>query len=259
VERRLSVHARAARQVVLLLACTATAAAAPKGKAAKAAFDRGVAAYKAKDWPAAATALSTSYNLEPDPETLFAWAQAERQQEHCEQAIELYDKLLDLDLPTANKQAITVKRDECREIIVASMPPPPEPAAAPVAPAPPAPVARVQPTPRAGVDQAESPPWWRLRGGWFVAGGIATLGTGGFMLMRARQLDRDATFATNYFEVEDLNARAKRAGALGLGAVLVGGGLTAIGVVDLVRHKRRMRVTAVVDGSRAGVVAFGQF
>ncbi|MEO8701513.1 MAG: hypothetical protein ABI867_15810, partial [Kofleriaceae bacterium] len=120
--------------VALLVIAPSTLVAAPKGKPAKAAFDRGVAAYTRRDWPAAADALAKSYELEPDVETLFAWAQAERQQDHCDKAIELYDKLLDQKLPEANRKVIVTKSDECKAIIAATKPPPaPEP---PPTPAP---------------------------------------------------------------------------------------------------------------------------
>jgi hypothetical protein len=106
VERRLAVHARTHRQALIaaLVLASAPAVAAPKGAAAKKQFDRGVKAYTAGDFTAAADAMSTSYELEKDPETLFAWAQAERKLEDCAKAVDLYNELLVYDLPAENRK-----------------------------------------------------------------------------------------------------------------------------------------------------------
>ena len=90
---RLALHARAAkRQEVgwlsrLLLASALVLAASPadavpKDGKARAAFDDGIAAYQKADYAGAAAAFGKSYGIEADVETLFAWAQAERQQEN---------------------------------------------------------------------------------------------------------------------------------------------------------------------------------
>ena len=116
--RRLSIHAGAPRRqevklgLVALLAivlASPLAGAVPKDGKARAAFDQGIAAYQKSDWAAAAEAFSRSYSIEADVETLFAWAQAERQQEHCDKAIELYNKLLESKLPDENKQVVSEK------------------------------------------------------------------------------------------------------------------------------------------------------
>ena len=57
-------------------------------------FDTGLEAFKDKDYPAAIAALSRSYKLDPEPSTLFAWAQAERLNGNCEKAVPLYRKFL---------------------------------------------------------------------------------------------------------------------------------------------------------------------
>ncbi|MDQ3366993.1 MAG: hypothetical protein M3680_16340, partial [Myxococcota bacterium] len=141
MERRLAVHARSTRHA--LTACVAIGAlfasapalAAPRSKGAKAAFDRGVAAYEQSDYAGAARALRQSFDLEPDVETLFAWAQAERQQDRCDNAIALYNKLLAFDLPAENRQVVLTKLDECTAIIAAAAPPAEAPVGPAVAPA----------------------------------------------------------------------------------------------------------------------------
>jgi hypothetical protein len=140
VERRLAIHARASGEKVMprclgpaRSACVATrtvaatlfatlvissaAFAAPKAGEARVQFDRGVAAYTKGDYATAAEALGASFVLEADPETLFAWAQTERKLGHCDRAIDLYTKLLGMNLPAENKKAIRVQISECKAIV----------------------------------------------------------------------------------------------------------------------------------------------
>jgi hypothetical protein len=105
-----------------ILVASSAAFAAPKSGEARVQFDRGVAAYTKGDYAAAAEALGASFVLEADPETLFAWAQTERKLGHCDRAIDLYGKLLGMDLPAENKQAIRVQISECKAIIADQKP-----------------------------------------------------------------------------------------------------------------------------------------
>src|SRR5690349_1494555 len=127
------------------LAAARSADARPKHRDAKAAFDRGVAAYQKGNYQGASDALAKSFELERDVDTLFAWAQTERKLDHCDKAIELYEQLLTFNLPTANRSAVEGKLFECREIVRQQKPPTPEspppnapsaPSAPPAAPAP---------------------------------------------------------------------------------------------------------------------------
>lgn len=155
MERRLAVHAgaddaqemsgwpgtRITMAVVLAAAALGgaarTADARPKKRDAKAAFDRGVAAYQKGNFQGASEALGKSFELERDVDTLFAWAQSERKLEHCDKAIDLYQDLLTFNLPAANRMAVENKLAECRTILAQQAPPPP-PSVAVVTPPPPA-------------------------------------------------------------------------------------------------------------------------
>src|SRR5688500_6981072 len=112
MERRLAVHAGAHREKMIgrialaLVVATSSAVAAPKTGEARVQFDRGVAAYTKGDYATATEALGASFVLEADAETLFAWAQTERKLGHCDRAIDLYAKLLAMDIPAENKPAI---------------------------------------------------------------------------------------------------------------------------------------------------------
>ena len=79
-------------------------------------------AYQKGDFAAASEALANSFRIEPDVETLFAWAQSERQLEHCDKAIELFEKLLTFDLPAENKKVVRGKIDECKALLPPQQP-----------------------------------------------------------------------------------------------------------------------------------------
>jgi tetratricopeptide (TPR) repeat protein len=260
VERRLAIPAGTTRQKVIvalaLVLASMPAHAAPKGREAKAAFDRGVTAYQKQDYAAASEALRKSFELESDVETLFAWAQAERQQDHCDQAIVLYEKLLALELPDENRRVIADKLDECKALVAVLAPEPeraPEPTTTLDESAPPAP---------ASDSKEASPRWWKDPIGGALAGvGVVGLGVGGYFLLSARNADADAKNATNYFEAEDLNAKAESRGRNGVIASLVGGGLLAGGIVWYATRtgKRSTTVSGWLAPSGGGVTALRRF
>ena len=255
MERRLAVHARTSRQKVMavataLLFASAPVHAAPKGADAKLAFDRGVAAYQAKDYPGASAALGKSFALEPDVETLYAWAQAERQQEHCDKAIELYNKILTFDLPDENKQVVRDKLDECKGIIAAQ-----KPVVEPAKPAEPNIIEPPKPAP-------EGRTWWKDPiGGGLVVAGVVGLGVGGYFLRSASQADGDAKQSTNYFETERLNDKAESHGRNGVIAGITGGVLLVGGIVWYATRGKQERtaLTGWIAPSGGGLAALGRF
>ena len=166
MERRLAVHAGAQRRALIALAAlvagVAPAAAAPKGRAARKQFERGVKAYTRGDYAAAAAALAKSAALEADAETLYALAQADRKLDHCDRAIPLYQKLLAMDLPAANREAVTQQLAECQQTTGAAPSPPDDTAAgsepAPAPDAPPPPPAHDDAPPPPAPDDTAPPP-----------------------------------------------------------------------------------------------------
>lgn len=234
-----------------------SAAAAPKRPDAKAAFDKGVAAYTKGDFAAASEQLGRSYELEADLDTLFAWAQSERRLDHCDKASTLYAKLLDSDMPAANKAAVRERFDECQKILAAQAPAPepivtPPPAAEPPPPSPP-------PAP----PRAEGRAWWANPvGGALVGVGLVGAGIGTVFLVQGRAANKDKASATTYGEFQSLEDRAESRGKLGT-ALLVGGGvLVTAGIVWYATHpasKRAAQVTAWVAPDGGGVVALGRF
>jgi hypothetical protein len=271
VERRFAVHAgadaaqalsgwshgRIAMAVVLaatvLVGAARSAEARPKRKDAKAAFDRGVAAYQKGNFPGASEALGKSFELERDVDTLFAWAQAERKLEHCDKAIDLYQQLLTFNLPAANRSAVENKLAECRTIIAQQAPPPPAEPVAPPAPAPaPAPSPPTVTAPPVSEPVAVAP----ARGGplqprtdeppaapgaryvpykdpvalGLVGAGVVVAGIGAGFLVAAHSAGNDARSATTYDGVQDANHKVDQRNKLGAGGLITGGVLAAGGI-----------------------------
>jgi tetratricopeptide (TPR) repeat protein len=277
MDPRLAVHAGSHRQKVsawlvalAALALAAPAMAAPKGGPAKVAFDRGVAAYQKGDFAVASEALGASFKLEPDAETLFAWAQAERQLDHCDKAIELFEKLLTFDLPAENKKVIVGKIEECRALL-----PPKPPEKQPEKPPETPPDRQPEAPPEASLvggtapSSADRPPpgpegssWWKDPvGGGLVAGGVVGLGVGSYFLVSARNAERDAT-DLDFKEKDEL---AQRNSMIGTIALVAGGALLAGGVVRYVtrrgggRGKERTAVTGWLSPGGGGITAIGRF
>lgn len=239
----------------ILLASTA-AGAVPKNPKARAAFDEGIAAYQKSNWAGAADAFGRSYGLEADVETLFAWAQAERQQDHCDKAVELYTKLLESNLPDENKQVVTEKIGECKKLLGVTTPPPaPEPKPVPAPEPKPAP----PPEPPKGPEGKSR--WRDPIGGALVGAGVIGLGVGGYFLVAAKGADSDAKSATNYFDAQRFTDDAESKGKLGVIATLAGGALIAGGVVRYLTHGGKPRTVTgwIVPGGGGGIAAFGRF
>ncbi|HEX2690449.1 MAG TPA: hypothetical protein VHN14_27730 [Kofleriaceae bacterium] len=267
----------AVRAVMLAVAAVSiagaveTADAKPKRRDAKAEFTRGVEAYQKGDFDTASAALGKSFELERDLDTLFAWAQAERKLEHCDKAIDLYEKLLGFKLPAANKDAVEQKLAECRAII-AQQKPPGEPATADAKPGPvesvaPPPV--VNPSASATTATATSStgrPWYKdpvalgLIGAGVVAGGL-----GAGLSLTAKSWGDDFKGAKTYQDALGLKDKANKADRYGtIGAISIGAGSALVvgGVVWIVTHRHATEqppVTGWLAPSGGGFAVSGAF
>lgn len=304
MERRLAVHAgpdiqtlivRGARRAGILalvaagIAGAGSAEARPKKRDARTAFDRGVAAYQKANFEAASEALGKSYELEHDVDTLFAWAQSERKLEHCDQAIELYGKLMDSGLPSANKAVVQQKLDECRAIIAArakaapprpvAPPPSPAPAVRPVAPppepappeptrpaVPPAPPPQVAPVPAEPV--APPPPvasrvWYRDPISLTVIGvGVVGTGVGAGFLISARSEHVAVASSATLQEARDHSDHAKSRLRVGLVTGSIGIAVVGGGVAWMLLHRdpgERRTVTGWLVPGGGGLAVTGGF
>jgi hypothetical protein len=255
---------------VALLLASATATAAPRKKAARAEFDRGVAAYTKGDYQAASDALGTSYGLEPDEETLFAWAQTERKLGHCDTAIDLYTKLLAMNLPAANKEAVAVQISECKQILEE------ERAAAAVLDGPPTqaqPVAEAEAGPEAAApaadpagaptDSGSSRPRWKDPVGLSLVGvGVVGLAIGTVFLVKGSSAESDADHATSYDDYLAASDRAESNGRLGVIGLVAGGAFVTAGIVWYVTRTPASTdrvVTGWVAPGSGGLAVSGRF
>lgn len=237
---RVQPHATA----LALLLATTTATAAPKTKPARKEFDRGVAAYTKGDYQSASDALARSFSIEADEETLFAWAQTERKLGHCDKAVELYTKLLTMNLPAENKKAVRVQIDECNQILEeeraaaavleapadstpsTTTPPSPDSGSAPTA-------TSASPTPTAPKDTATPTRAWYTDpiGGALVGTGVVGLAAGTVFLIQATNADTDKATAPTYDEYLSLADRAESRGRLAIISLVAGGALVTAGII----------------------------
>lgn len=303
MERRFAVHARAHRQALTALVAFVLAGspvsviAAPKGRAAKAQFDKGVVAYGKSDFVTASLAFGKSYALEVDVETLFAWAQSERKQGDCAKASELYLKLLDTKLPAENKAVVQGQLDECKKILDddqakesaaeraridqarAHQPrdeaykPEASPPVPPPSPQPPpssAPTTSVENPARAPSEvsihasHASTPaasPWFADPAGDVLTGlGLAGVAFGGVMLMSASSASSDAKSAPTYDQFKALDDKAKSRGTIGMIAAGAGAALILGGVIRYATRSTSSESTTVtgwVDTHSSGIALAG--
>lgn len=271
------VQAHAAALALLVAATTATAA--PKTKPARKEFDRGVAAYTKGDYQSASDALAKSFAIEADEETLFAWAQTERKLGHCDKAVELYTKLLTMNLPAENKKAVRVQIDECNQILQE------ERAAAAVLEAPPDATSPSTSSPSgtstststssadsSGPSLSPSQPkdtttgsdgWYKDPiGGALVGAGAVGLALGTVFLVQASSADSDKATASTYDQYQSLADRAESRGRLAVISLVAGGALVTAGVIRYAT-RRSSSETRTLSGwlapTTAGLTLSGQF
>ena len=276
------------RAVVLVAIFASSASAAPKKKAARKEFDKGVSAYQKGDFAAAAAAFAKSDKIETDIETLFAWAQSERKLDHCDKAIELYEKLLLTDMPAENKEVVKGSIGECNDILAKQKPATSTPTTAAVSSttgtATPD-TASTSPTTASSTPTSATPPstnsepapppdmpkpaetpegraWWKDPvGGALVGVGVIGVGMGVVFLVQGHSADQDAKNAKTYPEFVSLEDRATSRGRLGVISLVAGGAFAAAGVAWYQTHKQSSSpvVTGWLDSSSGGLAISGGF
>ena len=284
MELRLDLHARP-RQVIVALATAlalvaSPALAMPKKRAAKSAFEKGAKAYKKNDFAGARDAFAKSYGQEADPDTLFAWAQAEAKLDNCGRAIELWERLAKFDLPAENREAVRLKIDECKATLGANPSPTPVPEPTPTptptpTPVPPEPTPDPTPTPVvAPVPDPVRPPeppepqdppskWKDPLGLSMIGLGLVGLGVGGAFMFQANAAEQEKADA-NMVDHEaflDARDRAESKGKIGVIGLAAGGALLVGGFVWILTRspKEQPVLGAWADGDGGGVVLTGGF
>jgi hypothetical protein len=247
------------RALVVIALLAGTASAAPKSAKARKAFDRGVAAYQKGDYAGASEAFSSSNALEVDAETLFAWAQSERKLDHCDKAVDLYMRLLAMDLPAENKQAINVQIQECHDLLAA------QPPAEPVKTESPSESQPIEPPVDKPHDAAPAPEghaWWKDPvGGALVGAGAVGIGLGIVFLVQGHTADQDKLHAVTYPDFQALDDRAKSRGTIGITSLVVGAALAGGGVYWYATHERSndKTLTGWLDNHGGGLALGGAF
>lgn len=229
----------------------------------------------------AATQLEKAYLIEPRPELLYPWAQAEREQGHCDAAVELYQQFLEerpegamADNARANIErcggeggvvagGAVADDEELVEVIdddelaeddldelVENAEPEPEP--------------KPQPKPTVKDDQPKAKKWYRdPLGG--VLTGLGVVGVGGGAALIAVAVSRadgasTADSVTDYRDEQDSATTLRNAGA---GVLTVGGALLLGGIVRyvIVNKKNKAAATASLwtTPEGGGVVISGRF
>lgn len=190
--------------VAVLLGPGVPVARAELSPAAKARLDAGVAHYTAGRYVAAIAEYEAAYAIDPDPQVLFAWAQAERLAGRCGSAVPRYRKYLE-SRPSADAVELATNL-----------------------------IALCESTAKASTSAPStgerSVPWYKDPVGGAVVAGVAGLGVGiGFFVASSGNRDRADTAQTSaqFDAYLDRATTQRRIGAtfLVLGAGLVGGGI----------------------------------
>jgi hypothetical protein len=207
-------------QVVLLAGLSV--ARADNKKLARELFELGIEEYKAKDFEASAASMAKSYALDPQPNALYALAQAERLNNDCKGAKVHYEKLLEVSKDDAIKKAVAANLELCAQIERGEKPKEESPAETKANEQRDAPVIQYKTIYRTRTESKTDV----LAVSMFAVGGIS-LGGSIVTYVYARSLRSDADNATTLEDYNDKFDRAKRLryvsyAAAGLGVALVG-------------------------------------
>jgi hypothetical protein len=223
---------------------------------AQAAFEAAQKAFADKDYATASAQLEKAYMLEPEPELLYPWAQAERNLGRCESAVDLYEKFIDTGPSQKMVDAANQNIERCKETMAGDPPPAPEiePEPEPESdPGPPPP--RVDPT-QDSPSKDDKPVGKDVVGGVLVGVGVGALVVGGALLgIAAKQakFTKNADDNTTYLVMRD---KAAKFNAGGIAMLVTGGVLVVAGVVRygvLAKRKKSKDTALFFDGRSIGL------
>lgn len=234
----------------------AAAAPAAMDPEAKERFERGLAGYTAQEYANAVKDFRIAYALDPRPEILFAWAQAERKYGRCSQATKLYTRFLKSRPSEQQAGAARTGIDLCKDQpdttpgdpedaepeekpVVEEKPPEPEPEPPP-------------PPPRPRVD---------VVGISLLGVGVALGATGGALLGVGENKAKQLGDVTTYEAYSDGVGQVRTLRIAGSVLAGVGGALIIGGIVKLLVHKRQSRrdVAFWTDPQGAGMIVRMRF
>lgn len=233
-------------------------------------FGEAQSAFETGDYSTASARLEAAYAIEPKPELLYPWAQAERNLDRCKEAIELYRKFLDSSPSERMADAAKQNIARCEERLGALESDEPEEAP---------PATDEEPPPFAVESQGDGddpePTDRPTRPGsekvgvavgatMLAVGGVGVL-AGGTLLGLASGRAKSAGDATRQSRYETLRAQATKLRTGGIVAISIGGALVIGGVIQFAvlaavkKKKSRNDVTGWLDHTGGGVVFTRRF
>lgn len=222
---------------LIVLAMPAIAAAeTDKAALARELFDLGVEEYKTKQYTAAAASMSKSHALDPQPNALYALAQAERLSGNCKDAITHYQQVIDTAKDDKTVTAVKGNIELCQALERGEKAKEP-PSEAKTAERD-APVLQIR-----TVYRTESRTD-KLAIALFAGGGLAVGGSVAMFLV-ARSARSDADRAQSLEEYNDLFDRSKRLRLISYGAAGLGLGLIAVAAYRLIGGSGETRTQKV--------------
>lgn len=214
------------------------------------AADEAEAHFAAGEYERAIEALQRAYGADPQPRFIYAEGASLQALGRCEEAIEAYERFLEVTEDADKARTAYDRISECREQLDAKRPeaePPPAPAPAPT------PVAEPAPTPAsaAPVASTDQAPWYRDATGstLLAVGSLAVVGGASIIGIGAARY-RDSPRAGSEGEFRTHRAAGRNLQIAGIAVTTVGAGLVIGGIVRfaLVRRQRGLAVLPTPGG-----------
>jgi tetratricopeptide (TPR) repeat protein len=252
------------RVVAVIVGVSSLLVARAAAQTADAHLGRGLEAFEDEDYEAAISEFRAGYAIDPRPELLFAWAQAERLSGDCPSAIVLYRRFLETGPPERQAAAAQSMLDRCEAALATTPKEPVEPE--PEVGAAGAVDLDLTLTPPPAPPRREArPPWYAdVLGGALAGAGVVTLGVGVGMWLGAEATEDDAAAAETYDQfaalMDEAGDERRIAGiTLAVGAGLIGAGVVRYVIVRRDAEARVPTVTAWSDGAGGGLAVSGSF
>ena len=216
--------------------------------------DRGMQAYKARQYQAAVDAFESAFAIRPEPELVFNVARAYEKSLNSEKALENYERFLRLQGTTAELRAraldsVRALRSEQRARARATRPPPPPPPAVSKTPRPAAEVRRPI------LEQRDRTLEWSL-----IGGGAAVAAAGGvFALLAAMDNSEFEDTATPADQKQGLKDSIERNALIADILVPVGVVTAGVGLILYLVNpdEQAVAVSPMVTPDGGGGLAFG--
>lgn len=219
--------------------CAAPADARDLKRAAQVRLDAGLKAYGAGNYEQAIREFQAAYKIDPDPQLLYALAQAERLAERCGEALVHYRQFLESKPNEMQVEAARAGIALCEDKPEPPPPPPPEET-------PPPPELKVR-------------PWYKDPANGLIVTGVASFGLGIGYVAASTSSRLGANRASTRDDFVFLRDRARSQRRLGVTAITVGVGLVGGGVAIHVLRDRKRASTPIVTTDGSSIYVAGTF